>query len=75
MKNDDLMWQRHPGGYPQCQRDKSIDRPSVWCTRYGNGVDFRPTGLLSPSLNGVGTEVRSAGCRSTTLINQRLLGA
>ncbi|GFY31697.1 integrase catalytic domain-containing protein [Trichonephila clavipes] len=37
-------------GHPQCQSDRSIDRHSKWCSRYGDELD-----LLSQRTNGVGT--------------------
>ncbi|GFY35297.1 hypothetical protein TNCV_796531 [Trichonephila clavipes] len=33
--------------YPQCESEKSIYRPSILCTRYGDVVDFSLDGLLS----------------------------
>ncbi|GFY05284.1 hypothetical protein TNCV_2207301 [Trichonephila clavipes] len=35
---------KHPGGYSQCQRDRSIDRPSIWIMRYGDVVDLTRRG-------------------------------
>ncbi|GFU60868.1 hypothetical protein TNCV_3372031 [Trichonephila clavipes] len=62
----------YPGGYPQCQSDSSIDRPSIWCPRYGNGLNLSHTGLLPQRTNGgVGTRMRSTVYRSATLANQR----
>ncbi|GFW54819.1 hypothetical protein TNCV_2654591 [Trichonephila clavipes] len=59
---------------PQCQDDRSIDRPSVWCTRYGDELDLSRDGLLSQITNRVRTKMRSTVSRSATLENQRLLG-
>ncbi|GFT90728.1 hypothetical protein TNCV_3010881 [Trichonephila clavipes] len=49
------------GGCPQCQSDWSICRPSIWHTRYGDGVDFRRAALLSQRTNGVGTKTTGGG--------------
>ncbi|GFU65493.1 hypothetical protein TNCV_634161 [Trichonephila clavipes] len=62
----------YPGGYSQCESEGFIDRPSVWCTRYGDGVDLRHTGLMYQGTYEVGTKTRSAMGRSAMLANQRL---
>ncbi|GFV53024.1 hypothetical protein TNCV_1460921 [Trichonephila clavipes] len=33
------------GRCPQCQSDRSIDRPYIWYKRYGDGVNFSCVGL------------------------------
>ncbi|GFW15832.1 hypothetical protein TNCV_1545661 [Trichonephila clavipes] len=38
----------NPGGYSECQSDRSIDRPSIWCARrYGDLVNLSHDDLLS----------------------------
>ncbi|GFW69494.1 hypothetical protein TNCV_488401 [Trichonephila clavipes] len=65
----------YPRGYPQCQSDKSIDRPSMCCTRLGGGIYLIRADLLSKKTTEVGTKKTwSAVCRSTTLTSQILLG-
>ncbi|GFY24914.1 hypothetical protein TNCV_2691051 [Trichonephila clavipes] len=63
------MLRPYPGGYTQCQSDRLIDRPSIWCTRYGDGVDLSLTGLWSQRANGAGMKMRSAVGRSATFPN------
>ncbi|GFX23488.1 hypothetical protein TNCV_3769641 [Trichonephila clavipes] len=48
-----------PGEYPQCQSDGSINRPSIWCTRYGYVVDLSRAGQLFQRTNGFGMKTRS----------------
>ncbi|GFX20054.1 hypothetical protein TNCV_1436141 [Trichonephila clavipes] len=38
----------------------SVDRPSIWCTRYGDVVDLSHDGLLSQNTNGVVTKTEDA---------------
>ncbi|GFT37188.1 hypothetical protein TNCV_1126531 [Trichonephila clavipes] len=59
----------YPGGYSQYPSDSLIDRPSIWCTRHGDGADSQ-AGLLSQRTDGIGM-TRSTGCRFATLSNQR----
>ncbi|GFY07244.1 hypothetical protein TNCV_1585991 [Trichonephila clavipes] len=66
-------FQLYPGGYSECQSDRFIDRPSMWCTRYGDVVDLSSYGLLSQRTNEVGTKTKDAGCRLVTFANQKLL--
>ncbi|GFU20137.1 transposable element Tcb1 transposase [Trichonephila clavipes] len=47
-------------GYSQCQSDRSINRPSIWYTRYGDVVDFSREGLLSQEPMELGRIVRQS---------------
>ncbi|GFV20084.1 transposable element Tcb1 transposase [Trichonephila clavipes] len=53
----------YPGGYSQCQSDRSIGRSSMWLMRYGDVVDLSHDDLLSQRTNVVGTGTEDTGCR------------
>ncbi|GFU76867.1 hypothetical protein TNCV_4520231 [Trichonephila clavipes] len=55
-----------------CQINRSIDKPSIWCTKYSEIVDLSHDDLLSQLTNG-GTWMKDAGRRLATSANQKLL--
>ncbi|GFV27256.1 hypothetical protein TNCV_3459511 [Trichonephila clavipes] len=63
-----------PRGYSQFQRDRSIDRPSIWCTKYGDVGDISRDGLLSKEPMELGPKRRMSGTDSLRSPNMDYCG-